>query len=138
MDNKVLNAADLKETYLREILAETILLHEQLEEIRNGSMLRIGITQEIIETQLNNANEALNKYTQAANVHFSTTKKELKDIAENELKETITKSFLEANKQLLVLHKPKRNMSDIVISAFVFSAIGLTMGLLLANNISFK
>ncbi|OBU42127.1 hypothetical protein AYY26_20395 [Photobacterium phosphoreum] len=117
---------------------EVILFREELKEIHTESVVRIGITQEIIETQLNNANEALNKYTQAANVHFSTTKKELKDIAENELKETITKSFLEANKQLLVLHKPKRNISDIVISAFVFSAIGLTIGLLLANNISFK
>ncbi|MCD9465107.1 hypothetical protein GLP30_18935 [Photobacterium phosphoreum] len=129
---------DLKEAYLQEMQCEVILFREELKEIHTESVVRIGITQEIIETQLNNANEALNKYTQAANVHFSTTKKELKDIAENELKETITKSFLEANKQLLVLHKPKRNISDIVISAFVFSAIGLTIGLLLANNISFK
>lgn len=138
MDKQKIIPLDLKEAYLQEMQCEVILLREEIKEIHAESVVRIGITQEIIETQLNNANEALNKYTQAANVHFSTTKKELKDIAENELKETITKSFLEANKQLLVLHKPKRNISDIVISAFVFSAIGLTIGLLLANNISFK
>lgn len=129
---------DLKEAYLQEMQCEVVLLREEINRIFSESDIRIGITQEQIEKHLSQANEALNKYTQAANVHFSTTKKELKDIAENELKETITKSFLEANKQLLVLHKPKRNMSDIVISAFVFSAIGLTIGLLLANNISFK
>lgn len=49
---------DLKEAYLQEMQCEVIILREELKEIHAESVVRIGITQDIIETQLNNANEA--------------------------------------------------------------------------------
>jgi hypothetical protein len=73
----------MQEAYTREILSEIFLLQKKLTEIGGESQMRIGITQDIINTHLNHAAKALDNYTQAANAHFSVTKQELKDIADN-------------------------------------------------------
>lgn len=66
---------DLKETYLLETLGEVILLNKELKELRDESMMRIGITQNIIDEQLTASREVLAQYTQAANAHFATKKR---------------------------------------------------------------
>ncbi|MBM5216687.1 hypothetical protein HYN70_24075, partial [Vibrio parahaemolyticus] len=50
---------DLKETYLLETLGEVILLNKELKELRDESMMRIGITQNIIDEQLTASREVL-------------------------------------------------------------------------------
>ncbi len=93
----------LKDAYLQEMLGEVILLNKELSQLREESMMRIGITQQIIDEQLNQACKALEKYTQAANAHFATKKEELRDVAEHELK----KALIDAHKQLLTSQPPK-------------------------------
>lgn len=110
---------DLKETYLLETLGEVILLNKELKELRDESMMRIGITQNIIDEQLTASREVLAQYTQAANAHFATKKEELRDIAEHELK----KALLDAHKQLLISNPPKMGMSGILPCVLLSGAV---------------
>ncbi|ANC00452.1 hypothetical protein [Vibrio parahaemolyticus] len=110
---------DLKETYLLETLGEVILLNKELKELRDESMMRIGITQNIIDEQLTASREVLAQYTQAANAHFATKKEELRDIAEHELK----KALLGAHKQLLISNPPKMGMSSILPCVLLSGAV---------------
>ena len=71
---------NLKETYLHEMLGEVLLLNKELKTLREESMLRIGITQNIIDEHLSASRDALNQYSQAANAHFATRKAELRDM----------------------------------------------------------
>ncbi|EGQ8084060.1 hypothetical protein ABF107_004437 [Vibrio parahaemolyticus] len=122
---------DLKETYLLETLGEVILLNKELKELRDESMMRIGITQNIIDEQLTASREVLAQYTQAANAHFTTKKEELRDIAEHELK----KALLDAHKQLLISNPPKMGMSSILpcvlLSGTVSALVSITCVFLL-------
>ncbi|PKF50231.1 hypothetical protein [Enterovibrio nigricans] len=117
---------DLKEIYLLETLGEVILLNKELKELRDESMMRIGITQNIIDEQLTASREVLAQYTQAANAHFATKKEELRDIAEHELK----KALLDAHKQLLIVNPPKIGMSSllpcVLLSGAVSALISIT------------
>lgn len=110
---------DLKEIYLLETLGEVILLNKELKELRDESMMRIGITQNIIDEQLTASREVLAQYTQAANAHFATKKEELRDIAEHELK----KALLDAHKQLLISNPPKMGMSGILPCVLLSGAV---------------
>ncbi len=110
---------DLKETYLLETLGEVILLNKELKELRDESMMRIGITQNIIDEQLTASREVLAQYTQAANAHFATKKEELRDVAEHELK----KALLDAHKQLLISNPPKMGMSGILPCVLLSGAV---------------
>ncbi|EIK4811119.1 hypothetical protein EM61_020170 [Vibrio parahaemolyticus] len=110
---------DLKETYLLETLGEVILLNKELKELRDESMMRIGITQNIIDEQLTASREVLAQYTQAANAHFATKKEELRDIAEHELK----KALLDTHKQLLISNPPKMGMSSILPCVLLSGAV---------------
>ncbi|HHY0626535.1 TPA: hypothetical protein ACVU5F_004615 [Vibrio parahaemolyticus] len=109
----------LKETYLQEMLGEVLRLNKELKELREESMMRIGITQNIIDEQLTASREALNQYTQAANAHFTTKKEELRDIAEHELK----KALLDAHQQLLISKPPKMGMSGLLPCVLLSGAV---------------
>ncbi len=109
----------LKETYLQEMLGEVLLLNKELKELREESMMRIGITQNIIDEQLTASREALNQYTQAANAHFATKKEELRDIAEHELK----KALLDAHQQLLISKPPKMGISGLLPCVLLSGAV---------------
>ncbi len=109
----------LKETYLQEMLGEVLLLNKELKELREESMMRIGITQNIIDEQLTASREALNQYTQAANAHFATKKEELRDIAEHELK----KALLDAHQQLLISKPPKIGISGLLPCVLLSGAV---------------
>ncbi|HFU0229603.1 TPA: hypothetical protein ACGTRQ_004227 [Vibrio parahaemolyticus] len=109
----------LKETYLQEMLGEVLLLNKELKELREESMMRIGITQNIIDEQLTASREALNQYTQAANAHFATKKEELRDIAEHELK----KALLDAHQQLLMSKPPKMGISGLLPCVLLSGAV---------------
>ncbi|MGD6735513.1 hypothetical protein ACN08N_00110 (plasmid) [Photobacterium leiognathi subsp. mandapamensis] len=121
---------DLKEAYLQEMQCEVILLREEVNRIFSVSDIRIGITQDQIEKHLSQANEALNKYTQAANLHFSSQKMEFKEIAEKELKSAI----VEAHRELLKSNPPKMSLNNILlsilISAIVSGFVGFTLGII--------
>lgn len=121
---------DLKEAYLQEMQCEVILLRNEINQIFSESSIRVGITQEIIEKHLTQANEALNKYTQAANLHFSAQKMEFKEIAEKELKSAI----VEAHRELLKSNPPKMSLNNILlsilISAIVSGFVGFTLGII--------
>ncbi|EKF9136173.1 hypothetical protein [Vibrio cholerae] len=114
---------DLKETYLQETLGEIILLNKELKELREESMMRIGITQNIIDEQLTASRHVLEQYTQAANAHFTAKKEELRDIAEHELK----KALLSAHQQLLLSRPPRMGITGILpcilISAVVSALV---------------
>ncbi len=109
----------LKETYLQEMLGEVLLLNKELKELREESMMRIGITQNIIDEQLTASREALNQYTQAANAHFATKKEELRDIAEHELK----KALLDAHQHLLMSKPPKIGISGVLPCVLLSGAV---------------
>lgn len=117
------NTRDLREVYLREMLGEVLLLNKELKELRDETTMRIGITQDIVDTHLTQGREALNQYVHAANAHFNAKKGELSEIAENELKNAL----VSAHKQLLTSNPPKMSMNTIlscvlisvVVSAFV-------------------
>ncbi|WP_045395006.1 hypothetical protein [Vibrio rotiferianus] len=113
---------DLKETYLHETLGEVLLLNKELKELREESMMRIGITQNIIDEQLTSSREVLSQYTQAANAHFAAKKEELRDVAENELK----KAILSAHRDLLNSKAPKLGIGSVlgcVLLSSAFSAL---------------
>lgn len=128
------HSKDLKEAYLSAMLGEVVYLRKQINHILEESSCRIGMTQDIIEGHLNASKEALDKYIQAANAHFAKTKGELKDIAANELRENVTRSLIDAHRELLQANPPRmslRNMLTTVIIAGVFSgAVGIGAGLL--------
>ncbi|MCG9703028.1 hypothetical protein L1D19_23470 [Vibrio natriegens] len=118
----------LKETYLQEMLGEVLLLNKELKELREESMMRIGITQNIIDEQLTASREALNQYTQAANAHFATKKEELRDIAEHELK----KALLDAHQQLLMSKPPKMGISGLLPCVLLSGAVSALITLSIA------
>ncbi|MCQ9091023.1 hypothetical protein H2D57_23845 [Vibrio alginolyticus] len=101
------------------MLGEVLLLNKELKELREESMMRIGITQNIIDEQLTASREALNQYTQAANAHFATKKEELRDIAEHELK----KALLDAHQQLLISKPPKMGISGLLPCVLLSGAV---------------
>jgi hypothetical protein len=123
------NSVNYQEAYIREILSEVILLQKKLTEIGGESQMRIGITQDIINTHLNHAAKALDHYTQAANAHFSVTKKELKDIADNEVKASITKSLLDAHHKLLLANPPRIALQAVLMMTVVAAMVGGIIGL---------
>lgn len=108
-----------KESYMQGIHVETILLNKELKQLRDESMMRIGITQQIIEEQLTSAREALHQYTEAANAHFTVKKEELRDIAEQELKVAL----VNAHRQLLISNPPKMNTKDILLCVLLSSGV---------------
>ncbi len=110
---------NLKESYLHEMLGEVLLLNKELKETREESMMRIGITQNIIEEQLNASRDALNQYTKAANAHFALKKEELRDVAEHELK----KALLDAHRELLLSKPPKMGISGILPCVLLSGAV---------------
>nr|WP_014343783.1 hypothetical protein [Aliivibrio fischeri]AEY78181.1 hypothetical protein [Aliivibrio fischeri] len=118
-----------QEAYLREIFSEIILLQKKLTEIGNESTMRIGITQNIIDEHLERGSKALDNYTQAANAHFSATKQELKDIADNEVKTSITKSLIDAHHQLLLANPPRIALRSVLMMTLVASIVASTIGL---------
>ncbi len=91
--------------------------------------MRIGITQDIINTHLEHGAKALDNYTQAANAHFSATKNELKAIANDEVKSTITKSLIEAHHQLLLAKPPKIALRAVLMMIVVAAMVGGIIGL---------
>ena len=113
------NTRNLKEAYLQGIQVEVILLNRELQQLRDESMMRIGITQQIIEEHLTLGLDALNQYTQAANAHFTVKKEELRDIAEHELKTAL----IRAHKQLLISNPPKMNTKDITLCVLLSSTL---------------
>ena len=119
----------MQEAYTREILSEIFLLQKKLTEIGGESQMRIGITQDIINTHLNHAAKALDNYTQAANAHFSVTKQELKDIADNEVKTSITKSLLDAHHKLLLANPPRIALQAVLMMTVVAALVGGIIGL---------
>ncbi|MGR6830956.1 hypothetical protein [Aliivibrio wodanis] len=123
------NSVNYQEAYIREILSEVILLQKKLTEIGGESQMRIGITQDIINTHLNHAAKALDNYTQAANAHFSVTKQELKDIADNEVKTSITKSLLDAHHKLLLANPPRIALQAVLMMTVVAALVGGIVGL---------
>lgn len=124
---------NLKETYLHETLGEVLLLNKELKEVREEAMMRIGITQNIIDEQLTAGREALNQYTQAANAHFALKKEELRDVAENELK----KAIIDAHKHILLTNPPKLATSSllpcVLLSALVSALVTLSLVFLLLS-----
>lgn len=110
---------DLKEAYLHDTLGEVILLNNELQQLRDESTMRIGITQQIIEEHLTSAREALNLYTDAANAHFTVKKEELRDIADKELKTAL----VNAHRQLLTSNPPKLNTKHILLCVLLSSGI---------------
>ncbi|MGR5097014.1 hypothetical protein ACPV5O_27025 [Vibrio maritimus] len=116
---------DLKETYLKETLGEVLLLNKELHQLREESMMRIGITQQIIDDQLTASREALNQYTQAANAHFVSKKEELRDVAEHELK----KAILDAHRELLTSKPPKVGISGILPCVLLSSVVSVLISL---------
>ncbi|WP_339378812.1 hypothetical protein [Candidatus Enterovibrio escicola] len=116
---------DLKETYLHEMLGEVLLLNKELKELREESMMRIGITQNIIDEQFTASREVLAQYTQAANAHFATKKEELRDVAEHEIK----KSLIDAHKQLLISNPPKIGISGILPCVLLSGAVSALISL---------
>lgn len=110
---------DLKEAYLHDTLGEVILLNNELRQLREESMMRIGITQQIIEEQLTSAREVLQLYTEAANAHFTVKKEELRNIAEQELKTAL----VNAHRQLLISNPPKINTKDILLCVLLSSGV---------------
>lgn len=125
---------DLKEAYLTAMLGEVVYLRKQLNHILEESSCRIGMTQDIIENHLNSAKEAVDKYVLAANAHFAKTRSDLKEVAANELRESVTRSLVDAHKQLLLANPPRmslRNMLSTIIIAGVFAGVvGVGSGLL--------
>lgn len=115
----------LKDAYLQEMLGEVILLNKELSQLREESMMRIGITQQIIDEQLDQACKTLEKYIQAANAHFATKKEELRDIAEHELK----KALIDAHKQLLTSQPPKISITGILPCVLLCSAVSALVSL---------
>ncbi|MGF1803718.1 hypothetical protein L4C31_00475, partial [Aliivibrio sifiae] len=107
-------ATSMQEAYTREILSELFLLQKKLSEIKDESTMRISITQNIINEHLERGSKALDNYTQAANAHFSATKNELKAIADNEVKASITNSLLKAHKELLRANPPRINLAAVL------------------------
>ncbi|WP_223175460.1 hypothetical protein [Photobacterium damselae] len=110
---------DLKEAYLHETLSEVFRLNQELLELRTEAMMRIGITQDMIEQQLAASREVLNNYTKAANAHFTAKKEELSSIAEKEL----TNALVQAHKQLLISNPPKIGFVAIIPCALLSGAV---------------
>lgn len=123
------NSINYQEAYMREILSEIILLQKKLTEVGNESTMRIGITQNIINEHLEHGSKALDNYTQAANAHFSATKSELKAIADNEVKASITKSLLKAHKELLRANPPRINLAAVLKMTVIAALVGAVIGL---------
>ncbi|EGU30968.1 hypothetical protein VII00023_20527 [Vibrio ichthyoenteri ATCC 700023] len=112
------------------MLGEVLLLNQELKELRDETTMRIGITQDMIDTHLTQGREALNQYIHAANAHFNAKKGELADIAQNELKNAL----IDAHRQMAVLNPPKAGLNTLLtcalISAFTGAFIGITGALL--------
>jgi len=114
----------LKEAYLSEMLGEVLMLNKELHQLREESMMRIGITQQIIDEQLTASREALHQYTQAANAHFASKKQEIHDLASHQLKNAI----LDAHHKFLAAHPPKISIWGIL----TFVALSCALSLLIS------
>lgn len=118
------NIRDLKEAYLQEMLSEVVSLNKELHQLRSDSMMRIGITQQIIDEHLTNGSAAFDKYVHAANAHFNARKEELRDIAKKE----ITKSLMDAHRELLILNPPKMGIKNTILSAILSAFVAAFVG----------
>ncbi|PSU67881.1 hypothetical protein C9J20_19550 [Photobacterium phosphoreum] len=101
---------------------------KQIEQINEEAQIRIGITQDIIEKQLEQGNATFDKYISAANAHFSSTKNELKDVAGTEVKDAITRSLLEAHKQLLLSSPPRIGLRGVLTSTLLSACVAVVIG----------
>lgn len=119
---------DLKTAYFQEMLTEMILFRKELQAVRNDADIRIGINQDIIEKQLEQGNAIFDKYISAANAHFSSTKNELKDVAGTEVKDAITRSLLEAHKQLLLSSPPRIGLRGVLTSTLLSACVAVVIG----------
>ena len=115
------------EAYVAEILSEFVPIKSAIKQATDDMNIRIGITQQIIESHLEQANQTLALYTQNATYQsisieneLAQAKKELAHLTNRYLKSAVTQSLLDAHHQLQ--QKPaKPNKQTLLITVFIAS-----------------
>lgn len=126
------------EAYIAEILDEILPLKNIIKQAHDNMDIRIGITQEIIDSHLSQAKLALAQHTQTVNQQSITIEKDLAH-AKNELahftnsylKTAVTQSLLDAHHalQLKPIRLNKQTvLSIILIASLTTGVIGGTIG----------
>ena len=121
------------EAYVAEILDELTPIHSIIKQANDDMAIRIGITQGIIDSHINQANQLLARYTLAAERQSFTieqelapAKTELAHLTNHYLKTAVTQSLLDAHHALQ--QKPVRLNKRIVLNTVLIAS--LTSGII--------
>lgn len=124
----------VREALLNEMYIQMIDIDDRLKSWEQELSMRTGITQDIIDKHLNEGVKALDKYTNAANAHFTMLKKELQLEAQSEIKKQITESLIDAHHQI---NKDKsKNNWKFGITICLLSVLLTLTALLFINTLS--
>ncbi len=129
------------EAYIAEILGDIVRLKGTIEYTHASMDRRIGITQEIIDTQLNEANRTLQIYTKSASLQshsikneLASAKTELAHISNQYLRNAIKDALIEAHFELQ--QRPYSLNQNVMFKiASLASVIGCVIGALSASLI---
>jgi hypothetical protein len=127
------------EAYIAEILGDIVRLKGTIEHTHATMDRRIGITQEIIDTHLNEANKALQTYTKSASLQsnsikneLASAKTELAHITNQYLRNAIKDGLIQAHFELQQRPYPFNKNALMRIALFA-SVTGCVIGALSAS-----
>lgn len=129
------------EAYIAEILGDIVRLKGTIDHAHASMDRRIGITQELIDTHLNEANKALQMYTKLASLQshsikneLASAKTELAHISNQYLRNAIKEGLIQAHFELQQRPYPF-NKNALMRIAIFSSVIGCVLGALSASLI---
>ncbi|ARR51814.1 hypothetical protein ETN89_19730 (plasmid) [Photobacterium damselae subsp. damselae] len=130
----------MKEAYYQEMMIEIIAAKKELTELEQqfakameDNSIRLGMTYELSENCLKEAQATFNQYINAANAHFTATKGEVEKQAYKKIEDTVTRSLIQSHKQLMVANPPKMTLGTILgaigVSTLIAAIVGIGFGL---------
>lgn len=130
----------MKEAYYQEMMIEIIAAKKELNELEQqfakameDNSIRLGMTYELSENCLKEAQATFNQYVTAANAHFTAKQGEVEKQAYKKIEDTVTRSLVQSHKQLMVANPPKMTLGTMLgaigVSTLIAAVVGICFGL---------